>query len=165
MTLPWGLYTNLAESTKFYLTSEISSDGIVDYNGNNIVVDIARKKDDNWTIPRITILYSQENDLGQLFIGNTLRDDRHLLIFDIYAEDEPQRLDLAKWLRDKLIDGWRYYSYATNPSDRDIPIKTAGGLINLDTILSNSKVFENVNVSEIDANRHRISITIWVGNC
>jgi len=163
MSLPWGLYTNLVESTKFHLTTKISDDGIVDYEGNSIVVDVARKKDDNWTIPRITILYSQENDLGQPFLGNTIRDDRHLLIFDIYAVDEPQRLDLAKWLRDKLIDGWRYYSYVTNPSDRDNPTKTAGGLINLDTILSNNKAFENVNVSEIDSHRHRISVTVWIG--
>lgn len=164
MALSWGLYTNLVESTKFYFTTEATSDGIVSDSGVAIQIAVGREGSDNWQIPRIVITYSQENDFGQLYVGNTKRDDKHLLIFDIYAEHEPQRLDLAKWLRDKLISGWRYYSYSTNPSNRDNPTKVAGGLINIDSILTNTKVFEDVNASEVDAHRHRISVLVWIGN-
>lgn len=162
MSLEWGLYQNLEHSTVYFLSTEISNDSITDYDGTAIPVLNAGKVNDNYDVPRITVGYEQENDLGQLYLGNSKRDDRHLLIIDIFAIDKSQRLALAKWIRDKLLDGWRYYSYITNPADRDTPTKTASGLINIDQILTNEKVDVGENMAQVEAHRHRISLTVWI---
>jgi len=158
--LVWGKYRNLENSLKDFLDAQIISDSIIGENGNSIPVIVGRKNSKNWTLPCIS-LYVDAETLERFELGSNLRDERELLIIDIYASNEGERLDLANWLNISLNNGWRYYTYAENPSDRENPIKTTGGLVNVN-FLTNSRVNLGQNVSEVDSHRHRITINVWI---
>lgn len=160
MALSWGLYNNLEMSLKDFLDTEISSDAIKDNSGNAVPVRVGRRETLDWNIPCIAVYYDSETS-PRGFVGDNKRLDEQLIIIDIYAEDDTQRLALAKWVKDTINDGWRYYSYVANPSTPESPTKTAGGLVSLDFV-SNTKVSLGDNVDPSDRFRHRLSLRCWI---
>ena len=163
--LDWQLYRNLENSLVDFITTEVSADSVTDYDGNNVPVRVGRKNDQDWTLPCIAVYYDLENS-ERLQLGSNQRIRYYLLIIDIYAVDEGQRIDLAAWLADKLEDGFRYYFYSPNLSNPDNPTKVAGGLVNIEDFISNGQVDLGQNVDSFDAHRHRISIQVWIsGSC
>jgi len=158
--LAWGILRNLENSIKDFLDTEIITDSVTDINGVNIPVRVGRKNDDNWTLPCIS-LYNESETLSRFEIGSNNRDARELIIIDIYATNEGERLDLAKWLTDTINNGLRYYTYTYKPSNPESPTKVAGGWINVD-FLTNTRVSLGQNISEIDAHRHRVSVNVWI---
>ena len=154
------LYRNLENSLKDFLDTSISNDSLTGENGETINVYVGRKNDDNWSLPCIS-LYLESETLERFEIGSNKRQNIQLIIIDIYANSEGERLDLAKWLVDTINDGWTYYTYAYNSSTPESPTKTAGGLVNVN-FNTNTRVALGQNVDEFDAHRHRISITVWI---
>lgn len=161
--LNWGTYRCLENSTKNFLDEEIFEDNVTSYDGELIPVRVGRKSDNKWEIPLITVYMDAENSPKRLYMGSNLRDRKFLLIFDIYATDEGERSDLAAWLTKKIENGFRYYEYTQDVNDPENPIKTANGLINIDTFISNTRVKFANNIDVIDKNRHRITVTVWIG--
>ena len=158
--LAWQLYRNLENSLKDFLDQKIIDDSVTDINDVNVPVRVGRKNDDNWTLPCIS-LYVESETLERFEIGSNNRDDRQLIIIDIYATNEGERLDLAKWLSTTINNGWRYYSYTPNIATPESPTKVAGGLVNVD-FLTNTRVNLGQNTDEIDAHRHRVTINVWI---
>lgn len=158
--LSWGFYRNLENSLKDFLTTEISSDSVTDIDGNVIPVRVGRKEDSNWTLPCISI-YIESETATRLEIGSNVRDDRQLVIIDIFATDEGERLDLAKWVTDTINNGFRYYSYTPNISNPSSPTKVAGSLVHVD-FLTNGRVNLGQNIDEFDSHRHKISINVYL---
>ena len=158
--LSWQLYRNEENSLRDFLTTEISNDGITDINGNAIPVRVGRKEDDNWTLPCIAVYFESET-APRFEIGSNNRDDRQLMIIDIFATDEGERVDLAKWVTDTINDGFRYYTYTVNQSTPESPDKVAGALLNVD-FLTNGRVNLGQNVDQFDAHRHQITITVYM---
>ena len=158
--MTWRLYRNIENSLKDFLDIEISNDSLTAEDGSSIVVRVGRKEDDNWTLPCIS-LYVESETLERFEIGSNKRDDRQLIIIDIYATNEGERLDLAKWLIDTINDGWRYYTYSYNSSNPESPTKVAGGWTSVD-FLENTRVTLGQNIDIWDAHRQRISINVWI---
>jgi hypothetical protein len=158
--LSWKLYRCLENSLKDFLTSQGTTDSVTDINGNLIPIYIGRREDKNWTLPCIS-LYVDSETATRIEIGSNARDDRQLMIIDIYATDEGERLDLAKWITDTINNGFRYYTYTVNPSNPESPVKVAGGLTHVD-FLTNGRVNLGQNVSEIDSHRHKITINVFL---
>ncbi len=158
--LSWGLYRNLENSLKYFLDTQIATDNVTDINGNAVPVRVGRKADNDWTLPCIS-LYIESETSPRLEIGSNNRDDRYLLIVDIYATNEGERLDIARWLKEEIKNGFRYYSYSPNLSNPDSPTKVAGGLVNIN-FLTNDRVNLGQNVDSFDAHRHRITINTWI---
>ena len=158
--LAWQLWRNLEKSFKFFLIAQVLADSVTDANNVLVPVRVGRKENNDWTIPCIS-LYVQSETAPRLEIGSNLRDDKQLIIIDIYATNSSERIDLAKWVTDTINNGFRYYAYSPNPTTPDSPTKVAGGWVSLD-FLTNARVELGQNTDPIDANRHRISITIWI---
>ena len=158
--LVWQLYRNLENSLKYFLDTEITAHSVTDINSNLIPVQVGRKTDNNWSLPCIIVYFESETNV-RLECGSNLTEDQELMLINIYATNEGERLDLAKWVTDTIKNGWRYYSYTINPSLPETPTKTAGGLVSLDFV-TNTRVTLGENVSPIDAHRHRISIRCWI---
>ena len=156
----WKLYRNLENSLKDFLDTKISDDSLTGDNGNTVQVYIGRENSDTWQLPSISI-YMDSETLNRFEIGSNSRQNEQLIIIDIYATNEGERLDLAKWLVDTINDGWTYYTYTVNPVTPETPTKVVGGLVNIN-FNSNGRVTLIQNVSEIDAHRHRISLTVWI---
>lgn len=156
----WGLSRSLENSLKDFLDTKISDDSLVGENGNDILVRVRGKNDNILTLPAIS-LYAEGETLERFELGSNKRDERELIIIDIYASNEGERLDLAKWLTDTINDGFTYYTYAVNPSNPESPTKTDSGLANIN-FLTNSRVNLGQNIVEEDAHRHRVSINVWI---
>jgi hypothetical protein len=158
--MTWELYRCLENSLKDFLDAQITTDSIKDINGTVVPVRVGRENDDNWTLPCISE-YVESEASSKFEVGSNLTDDRFLIIIDIYATNSGERLDLARWLKEELKDGFRYYSYVINESSPENPTKTAGGWVNVN-FLTNTRVKLGQNVSEIDAHRHQITINCWI---
>jgi hypothetical protein len=160
MSLNWGKYRNLENSLKEFLDRAIIDDEIKDIKGNLIPIRIGRKNDNDWTLPCITLYYESEI-APRGFLGSNKRLDQQLMILDIYATNEGERLDLAIWLSETINNGWRYYSYNPNVSNPETIAKVEGGWVKVDFI-TNTKVTLGQNVDPIDAHHHRISIRVEI---
>lgn len=158
--LNYQLYTNLENSLKDFLDTQINTDSVTDIKGTNVPVRVGRKEDNDWTLPCISE-YQESETSPKFEIGSTLTDDRILMILDVFATDDREQKDIARWLKETLKSGWRYYSYSYNPSNPESPTKVAGGWVNVNFI-ENTRVALGQNVDIFDAHRHRISISIWI---
>ncbi len=158
--MTWRLYRNLENSFKDFLDTSIASDSLVDEKGNAIPVRIGRKNDSNWTIPFFSV-YMESETLENFEIGSNLKDDRQLMVLDVYASNEGERLDLTKWLVDIINDGLRYYSYTYNPLTPEAPTAVAGGWVNIN-FLTNARVNLGQNVAKADAHRHQVTVSVWI---
>lgn len=156
--LAWQLYRNLENSLKDFLDAKVILDSVTDINGVNVPIRVGRKNDSNWSLPCITVYFESETSTRfELGSNNTL--DLELMIIDIFATNEGERIDLAHWVKETIKDGFTYYSYTPNESDPQNPTKVAGDLTTVDFI-TNTRVSLGVNVDPIDAHRHRISIQV-----
>jgi len=158
--LSWGVSKNIENSLKYFLETEISADAIQDINGDLITVRIGRKNDNDWSLPCIAIYKNSETN-DKPFVGSNQTDDRHLIIIDIFAENDGERQDLADWMTAKITDGWRYYTYTVNINTPLNPTKVATGWVSIN-FLTNTKVELGQNVALFDQNKHRISVNAWV---
>jgi len=151
--MAWGLYRNLEASLVDFLTTKKTTDGLT--------VDIrVGRKEASWTLPCIS-LYHDKTTQPRGFVGSNQRLETYLMIIDIFATNEAERLDLARWLEVAINDGCTYYTYTSSESTPNSPTKVAGGLINVDFV-TNTRVGLGQNVNLEDAHRHRISINVWL---
>lgn len=158
--MSWGLYRNLQASLNEHLTSQRDTENFTAIDGSTIDIRVGSEFNDNWQLPCITA-YFEEETLERLEIGSNLRDTRQLIIIDIFAQNEADRLDFAKWVTDTINDGWQYYEYSSNPSNPDSPNKTESGWVSVNFV-TNNKVNLGESVDQFDAHRHRISIRVWI---
>jgi hypothetical protein len=155
----WGIYINLENSFKDFLTDEINDDSFT-VNGKTPSVRVGRKEDNDWILPLITIFFDSET-APRGYIGSNKRLDKQLIIIDIYATSESERLILADYVAKTINDGCTYYEYSQNEEDPYSPLTEEAGLINVDFI-SNTRVNLGQNIDKVDAHRHRISINVWI---
>lgn len=156
MSLSWGKIRCLENSLVDFLNAELVTDTIKDINGTQIVARVGRKEDNDWNLPVITA-YVDNISLPKLFVGENTTLNTYLIVIDIYATNEGERIDLAQWVEDNIKNGFRYYTYTPNVSNPNSPTKVAGRLIGV-TFVTNTRVALGQNVDLIDAHRHRITI-------
>ena len=158
--LVWQYYRNLENSLKYFLETNVTTDSVTDINSVAIPIYIGRQNKQSWTLPCIAV-YIDSDDLSQrLEIGSNKRLERTLIIIDIFATSEGERLDLAKWVADTINDGFTYYAYTVNIATPESPTKVANGLVNVD-FLTNRRISLGQTIDEMDAHRHQISISVW----
>jgi hypothetical protein len=153
-------YTNLENSLKDFLDTQVNTDSVTDINGTNVPVRVGRKESNDWTLPCISE-YQESETSSKFEIGSTNTDDRFLIILDVFATNDREQKDIARWLKEILKSGWRYYSYSYNSINPESPTKVAGGWVNVNFI-ENTKVALGQNVDVWDAHRHKISISVWI---
>jgi len=158
--MAWGKLRNLQASLKDFLDAQIVIDSLVGDDGTTVTVRVGRKNDNNWVLPCISLYVESEDLTKRIAIGSNKRDEKELIIIDIYANNDGERIDFAKWLTDSINNGWQFYSYVYNPSNPELPTKNAGDWVSVD-FLTNTKVKLGQNVDIIDAHRHRVSINVW----
>jgi len=158
--LPWQISRNIENSLYEFLLDKVTEDSVTDINGNDISIRVGRKEDKDWTLPCITV-YLDSKSLERAEIGSNNRLKTYLIIMDIYATNEGERQDLADWLEETVNNGFRYYSMVASSLTPNTPIKTAGGLVEVN-FLTNARVALGQNIDQEDAHRHRISINTWI---
>lgn len=97
----------------------------------------------------------------RLEIGNTVIDDRHLLIIDIFTRSDAQRLDLSAYIMSKITAGWIHYDYSRSSGDTtgDL-LSVAAGTDFVTDFISNSRVDFFQTVDDKDKYRQSISVRV-----
>lgn len=158
--MAWDFYTSLKASLKDFLEDLASSENLVDSDGETINFYIDKKNDINWQINAVVISFESQTS-ERIFVGSNQRDERFLIIIDIFAKNEIDRLMLARWVTESINDGFQVYTYSTNVSTPEIPDTVALGWGSIN-FLTNTRVALGQNIDELDAHRHRISINVWI---
>lgn len=154
MSLDWGRITNLESSLEDFLKQEALNDGL------SIGIRVGQKLDGNWSLPTIQI-YLDSKLKPRLEIGSNKRANRYLMIIDVRATNNAERLNIADWIETVINDGFTYYEYVYNPLDPDNPTKTDKGYVGLDFVTSQAIDFGE-DVADYDLYRYRISINAWI---
>jgi hypothetical protein len=155
----WKKYRNLQASLQEFLAAQAITDNVKDLEETSITIRVGRK-DATFTLTTISVYFESETS-KRFETGSNLRDDKQLMIIDIYAKNEADRLDLAKWVVDTINDGWQYYTYSNDSVVPDNPAKVIGKKVNVD-FLTNGRVKLGDNIDQFDAHRHQITITAWI---
>ncbi len=156
--MAWSLYRNLQASLIDYLIGLSEDENLLDSEGNSINFYVGRKNDQSWNLNAISVHFeSQTSPRG--FISSNQRLESFLMIINIFAKTEIDRLELARWVTLSINDGFPLYTYAYNSENPELPIKTSDGWTRVN-FLTNTRVNLGQNVSETDAHRHSISITV-----
>ena len=154
MSLDWGVQTNLEKSLKDFLTSQATTDSV------DVNIDVGENFNDSWELPHIQI-YADNKQKPRAEIGSNKRANEYLIIIDVRARTNPERMNLGDWIETGINNGFTYYTYASNPSNRDNSIKTEAGYVSFDFI-SSRKINLGENVNLYDKWRYRISIRAWI---
>ena len=158
--LSWGENSNIEDSLKEYLESEITSESLtVFYNGDSlpIYVRIGYPESNDWTLPVIS-LYELGTANPRPFVGTTKIIPEISLIIEVRALNDRMRSDLARWVRDKINGGFPSYKYSPNGADPDSPNKTLLGNASVD-FLTDAPI-RLANVDEIDLFKHRFTVSV-----
>lgn len=154
MGLEWGVQTNLEKSLNDFLSAQASTDSV------SVNIDVGENFKDTWELPHIQ-MYLDSKQLPRAELGSNKREKSYLIILDVRGRNNPERMNLADWIEESINDGFIYYTYVSDPADRDVPIKTDAGYVSFDYI-SSQKVNLGENVNIYDKWRYRISIRAWI---
>jgi len=154
MSLEWGVQTNLEKSLKDFLDAQATTDSV------SVNIDVGENFEDSWELPHVQI-YLDSKQKPRAEIGSNCRANTYLIMLDVRARSNPERMNLADWIEDSINNGFTYYTYVSNPANRDVPIKIDVGYASFDYI-SSQKVDLGPNVNSYDKWRYRISIRAWI---
>lgn len=153
MANTYRLYRNVEASLIQYIEDEL----VGDWTGITVEKTLANAYKN---LP--SILVNIANILSvKKEIGNIAYREFPLIPIRIFATDDGQRLDLAKWLFDKIVTGCPYYEYEVE--DGAVKTKTLKGRISISRITDNRKELEGMeDLAVEDKYRHVITIEIRV---
>lgn len=110
-------------------------------------------------LPIVAITLDQEiTDF--LEIGSRQTDDVYNFAIDIFGKSNANRLDLAQFIKDKLLLDWTYNEY-TRASGETLTA-TPAGKVNFVEFITNERVDFGEDVNNFDRFRHLITFTCRV---
>ena len=154
MSIEWGSISNIEISLKDFLKAAAIVDSLT------VDIDVADDASNTWTLPRIVIDNDSDQD-PRAELGSNKRFVTPLIIIDIHARNAFERNMISSWVKNEINDGFEYYKYSSDPTERDVPLKTQTGHVSFDYV-SSQKVRLGDDVNDYDKWRYRISIKAWV---
>jgi hypothetical protein len=159
MIITYGVSRNIEASTIDFITEELESSSF-----ENVTVEKAFSKITDGTLPAVCIR------LGDTFYrrgetGSNLIVRKPLLLIDIFAKSDGQRIDLKDFIISKLKGGWKYYRMKVE--NGEVIEKIEDGRIYIERmidVIDRELFVENRDeVDPIDRYRHLISISVTTG--
>lgn len=144
---------NVERSVYKYLESEFDSN----WTGINKVLSFkdAYKED----LPVVCVRESDDISTRREVGSNSLVSD-YLIIVDIFAKDDGQRMDLAAFIKDKIKEGCVYYIFSNNPVNKQEILETASGRLTFRNFVANRKIDFGDSPIAHDRFRHIISFNM-----
>ena len=149
--MEWRAKRNIENSILKYIRDNINADW------SNVNTGLSFDYKEN-SLPFIAIRADSATH-SKLELGSTTLNSKNLIIIDIYAKGDGQRLDLAEYLLDKLRGGFQYYIWQPNPADKENLLTTANGWVYV-SIAGDVKIDLGENVGACDKFRHRITLEL-----
>ena len=94
-------------------------------------------------------------------IGSTALFNNYIFDVDIMARSDGQRIDLASWVVDTVLNGCTYYTHSHNSGDSSILDRVSAGKIHVLDIAENSHLFFGEESTDVhDKYRQFISLIV-----
>ena len=146
---------NIELSLLYYLEDNLSTD----WSGVSVVKTFADVYTKDNVTPIVCVRLADATN-PRLEVGSDTLDPRYLLVIDVFARSDAQRLDLADYIKDKLKDGWVHYDHAHVSGDKTQLERTANGRDYVTEFITDAKLDFIETVDVRDKYRHNISIRV-----
>jgi hypothetical protein len=115
------------------------------------------------TLPVVAInlqeVYTDRRELGA-----TTLENEYLIMINIFATSDGQRIDLADFIMNKLKDSWVFYTIVhQSGASETLTYTNSNKRIWVHQFVSNSKIDFGEDVDKYDRFRHLISINVKTG--
>ncbi len=149
---------NCELSLLYYIETNVAAD----WSGITVLKTFNNVYAKNTDLPIIVVRLADTNSTYKEIGANTL-EDRYLLIIDVFSTSDGQRLDLSYYLKNKLKDGFVYYTHSHPSGDNSTLSRTAAGRCQVTEWITDSKIDFGENGDTKDKYRHNISIRVRIG--
>lgn len=153
---PFGKSRNVELSSIKYISDSIAAS----WTGVSVVKgfpDITKPEQ----LPVIAVtLESEFNDLFQ--IGSRETDDVYVISIEIFAKSNAQRLDLAQFIKDKVLQDWIYYTHANQSGSAETIERVNSGKVTFSQFTQNTKIEFGDDTEFFDRYRHLIQVNVRV---
>jgi len=147
---------NIELSLLYYLETNLATD----WSGTTLCKTFKQVFTKNVSLPIVCVRLSDTASV-RLEIGSNTLLNSHLLIIDIFARSDGQRLDMADYIKDKIKDGWVHYDHSHPSGSNTTLTRVANGRDMVIDYVVDSKIdFGLDNVDEKDQFRHTISVRV-----
>jgi hypothetical protein len=146
---------NTELSALYYLESCFSQD----WGNVNVIKTFQDAYSTSTNVPIVCARLTQTTT-GRLEIGATTLDNVYLLIIDIFARSDGQRLDLADYIKDKLKDGWVHYQHSHPSGDNSTLERTVNGRDFIANFVNDASLEIAGSQEMKDRYRHNISVSV-----
>lgn len=146
---------NVELSLLDYLKSNLDSD----WPGTTIEKTFKRVYAKDVNLPIVCVRLSDTNSTRKE-VGATTLEDRYLLIIDIFATSDGQRLDMSYYIKDKLKEGWTHNDYSHSSGNNEVLTATSNGRDFITDWIGDVKIDFGENVDTKDKFRQTISIRV-----
>jgi len=148
-------YRNIEASLIDYIKAQLIVDS---WSGISVGKTFTAVEDGE--LPVIVVQLVTSN-LKRREVGASTLEDEEMIIIRTFAKSDGQRLDLAKWLVEKLQDTLTYYAYTITSGV--VSNKVDSGVIRILKFTENAKELEGVEgLDARDRFRHKLSFTVKV---
>lgn len=142
-------------SALYYLTNSFATD----WSGVTVIKTFQDAYSTSTNVPIVCVRLTQTTT-GRLEIGSTTLDNVYLLIIDIFARSDGQRLDLADYIKDKMKDGWVHYQHSHPSGDNTTLTRVADGRDFISNFVNDASLEIAGSPEQKDRYRHNISIAV-----
>jgi hypothetical protein len=149
------LSRNIELSTLEFLTTNLNAD----WSGVTVIKTFKDAYDTGIPVPIVCARLASANN-ARLELGSTTLDNRYLIIVDVFARSDAQRIDISDYVVDKLRLGWTYKAYSHVSGDKSQIIGTADGRVFVTDWLEDMKIDYGENADPKDRYRQTISILV-----
>ena len=146
---------NVEKSVHYYLETSINTD----WTGITTVQTWNKVYAKDIELPIVCIRLANIEST-RLEIGTDTLDDRYLIIVDIFATSNGQLIDLADYIKTKLISGWIHYDWSHESGSNQTLTRTTNGRDIVINFINNTKI--DVPESGDVKDKYRWSISVSV---
>jgi hypothetical protein len=146
---------NCELSLLYYLEQSFASD----WSGITVVKAFKQVYTKEISLP-IVCVHLAETTTTRLEIGTDTLDDRYLLMIDVFARSDAQRLDLTDYIKNKLKTGWIHYDHSHVSGDNSQLVRTENGRDYVTEFVSDTRIDIPDSEDEKDKYRNLISIRV-----
>lgn len=156
MGQPFRTPRNVELSTAEYLDTNLASA----WPGTTVLQTFAQVYAKSYDVPIVCVRLSDVQS-SRLEVGSDALDERFLIVIDIFAKDDGQRLDLAAYIKGLLQTGWVNYEHSRVSGDTTGALsKTVDGRCWVTQFVTDAKIDIGESVDTKDRYRHNISIRV-----
>lgn len=152
-------YFNLDRNIELSLLDFLQTNLNTDWPGTTTAKTFNQVYAKNVSLPIVLVRLADTN-VGRREVGSSTLENRYLIIIDIFARSDAQRLDMSYYIRDKVKDGWIHYDFSHTSGDKSTLTKTANGRDWVTAWISDQRVDIFETTDEKDKYRHTMSFRV-----